>query len=39
MRQQVADSESRQRLLDNEILKAEAQLELIKDVLIREKNF
>jgi hypothetical protein len=33
------DRESRQRLLDSEILKAEAQLELIKDVLLREKNF
>ncbi len=33
------DRESRQRLLDSEILKAEAQLELIKEVLLREKNF
>lgn len=39
MLQKVADADRRRRLLDNEILKAEAQLELIKDVLIREKNF
>jgi hypothetical protein len=33
------DRDARQRLLDSEIVKAEAQLELIKDVLLREKNF
>ncbi len=37
--QQLAESDARQRLLDAEIWKAEAQLDLIKDVLIREKNF
>ncbi len=36
---QIAERDARQRLLDIEILKAEAQLDLIKDVLIREKNF
>ena len=33
------DRDARQRLLDTQILQAEAQLELIKDVLLREKNF
>jgi hypothetical protein len=36
---QQADRDARQQLLDIEILKAEAQLELVKDVLLREKNF
>lgn len=36
---QSRDQVARQRLMDSEILKAEAQLELIKDVLLREKNF
>jgi hypothetical protein len=36
---ELADRDVRQRLLDAEILKAEAQLELVKDVLLREKNF
>lgn len=35
----LLERDGRQRLMDQEILKAEAQLELIKDVLIREKNF
>ena len=39
MQAQQAERDARQRLLDSEILKAEAQLELIKDVLLREKNF
>lgn len=34
-----SDGEVRQRMLDAEILRAEAQLELVKDVLLREKNF
>ena len=36
---QSRDQIARQRLMDSEILKAEAQLDLIKDVLLREKNF
>ena len=39
MAAQLTERDARQRLLDVEILKAEAQLDLIKDVLIREKNF
>jgi chromosome segregation ATPase len=39
LRQQMDDRDARQRLMDNEILRAEAQLDLIRDVLIREKNF
>jgi len=35
----TVERDARQRLLDIEIMKAEAQLDLIKDVLIREKNF
>jgi hypothetical protein len=35
----MADAASRSRLLDQEILRAEAQLDLVKDVLLREKNF
>lgn len=35
----ASDLAARQQLLDAEILKAEAQLELVKDVLLREKNF
>jgi hypothetical protein len=35
----AAELDARQRLIDAELLKAEAQLELVKDVLIREKNF
>jgi predicted nucleic acid-binding Zn-ribbon protein len=35
----LADQATRQQLLDAEILKAQAQLELVKDVLLREKNF
>ncbi len=38
-RQQMDERDARQRLMDAEILRAEAQLALIKDVLIREKNF
>ncbi len=34
----TAERDARQHLLDAEILKAEAQLELIKDVLLREKS-
>ncbi len=33
---QIAESTQRQRLLDDEIIKAEAQIDLIKDVLLRE---
>lgn len=36
---QVAERDQRQRLLDEELLKAEAQIDLIKDVIIREKAF
>ncbi|MCU0773287.1 MAG: hypothetical protein MUC74_01940 [Ideonella sp.] len=39
LRRQLADGDGRARLLDQEILRAEAQLDLIKDVLLREKNF
>lgn len=39
LRRQITDGEGRSRLLDQEILRAEAQLDLIKDVLLREKNF
>lgn len=38
-RASLADRDVRQRLLDAEIVRAEAQLELVKDVLLREKNF
>ena len=38
-RELLADRDARQRLLDTEILRVEAQLELVKDVLLREKNF
>lgn len=38
-REALSDRDARQRLLDAEILRAEAQLELVKDVLLREKNF
>ncbi|MEO8332083.1 MAG: hypothetical protein ABI479_06585, partial [Gallionella sp.] len=37
--QQRGELEHRQRLLDEEMIKAEAQLDLIKDILIREKAF
>lgn len=37
MEQQRNELEHRQRLLDEELVKAEAQIELIKDVLLREK--
>jgi len=36
---QQAELDERQRLLDTEMQRAEAQIDLIKDVLIREKNF
>lgn len=36
---QRAELEARQHLLDQEIVKAEAQIELIKDVVLREKAF
>jgi FkbM family methyltransferase len=36
---ELAERDMRQHLLDVEIAKAEAQLELVKDILIREKNF
>ncbi len=39
LRRKTTDAEGRSRLLDQEILRAEAQLDLIKDVLLREKNF
>jgi chromosome segregation ATPase len=39
MQAALADRDARQHRLDAEILRAEAQLDLIKDVLIREKNF
>lgn len=39
LRTAQSDGEVRQRMLDAEILRAEAQLELVKDVLLREKNF
>ena len=39
LRARIAERDERQRLLDAEILRAEAQLDLIKDVLLREKNF
>lgn len=37
LRSELADRDSRQRLVDAEVLKAQAQLELIKDVLLRER--
>ncbi len=39
LEQQLTEQDHRQRLLDEEILKAEAQIELIKDILLREKAF
>lgn len=39
LEREVGDRDARQRLMDAEILRAEAQLDLIKEVLIREKNF
>jgi FkbM family methyltransferase len=39
LEQQLAEKNFCQRLLDKELNKAEAQIELIKDILIREKNF
>lgn len=38
-RRSLLERDSRQALLDQEVLRAEAQLDLIKDVLLREKNF
>ena len=38
-RHSLVERDSRQALLDQEVLRAEAQLDLIKDVLLREKNF
>lgn len=38
LEQQQSELEHRQRLLDEEMVKAEAQIELIKDVLLREKG-
>jgi chromosome segregation ATPase len=37
--QQLAEQSYRQNLLDEEMVKAEAQIDLIKDILIREKAF
>ena len=39
LEREISDRDGRQRLMDAEILRAEAQLDLIKEVLIREKNF
>ena len=39
LQQQIGERDARQHLLDAEVLKAGAQLDLIKDILIREKNF
>ena len=39
LEQTRTELDARQRLLDQEILKAEAQIELIKDVVLREKAF
>ena len=39
LERQLSESVHRQDLLDNEFIKAEAQIELIKDILIREKAF
>ncbi len=39
LQQQLAERDDRSRQIDTEILRAEAQLDLIKDVLLREKNF
>lgn len=39
MESQILEKNHRQHLLDNELVKAEAQIELIKDVLLREKEF
>ena len=39
VQREMEDRDARQRLMDTEILRAEAQLDLIKEVLIREKNF
>jgi hypothetical protein len=36
LKAQYSESDARQRLLNDEMIKAEAQLELIKDVLLRE---
>jgi hypothetical protein len=35
---ELSESSSRQRLLDEELIKAEAQLELVKDLLLRERT-
>ena len=35
----IAEKDKRQLLLDEELIKAEAQIELIKDILLREKAF
>lgn len=39
LEQQVAEQNHRQRLIDEELIKADAQIELIKDALIRGKKF
>jgi hypothetical protein len=39
LEQDIAEKGYRQQLLDEELIKAEAQIELINDLLIREKNF
>lgn len=39
LRKDLTERDVRQSLLDAELLKAEAQLDLIKDVVLREKNF
>ncbi len=39
LEQQLAELNQRQPMLDDEFVKAEAQIELIKDILIREKAF
>lgn len=38
-RREIDERDARQRLMDTEIVRVEAQLDLIKQVLIREKNF